>query len=75
MKLKNNSVMKLKTNSVKKRRRFDKDNLQLLILNLPSLIWVFIFCYLPMVGLIIAFKKIQNKLGDIRKRMVWVRQF
>lgn len=47
MKLKNNSVMKLKTNSVKKRRRFDKDNLQLLILNLPSLIWVFIFCYLP----------------------------
>lgn len=52
-------IVKVKENKkmVYKKKRFDRDNLQLFLLNLPSLIWVLIFSYLPMYGLVIAFKK------------------
>ena len=42
---------------VSTRKRFSLDDLQLFLLSLPTLIWYALFCYLPMFGLIIAFKK------------------
>lgn len=55
---------KMKENvSVRKRRRLDKDNIELFILNLPSLLWVLIFSYIPMAGLVIAFKKYRMASG------------
>ncbi len=39
------------------------DNIQLLILQAPALILVFIFCYLPMYGIIIAFKQFNPMKG------------
>ena len=41
----------------RKRGRFTLDDLQLFFLSLPTTIWYLLFCYLPMFGLIIAFKK------------------
>lgn len=40
-----------------------KGNLELLLLALPALLWVFIFCYLPMGGLVIAFKNFNYTQG------------
>ena len=43
--------------TIKKKSKFTMDDLQLFFLSLPTLIWYILFCYLPMFGLIIAFKK------------------
>lgn len=40
----------------KKRSRWTIDDLELTLLGLPTALWYFFFCYLPMFGLIIAFK-------------------
>ncbi len=42
---------------MKKRRNFSKDDLELTFLALPTAIWFLLFCYLPMFGIIIAFKQ------------------
>lgn len=39
-----------------KRRKFTKDDLQLTILSFPTVIWYVLFTYLPMFGIILAFK-------------------
>ncbi len=41
----------------KKGSRFTLDDLQLFLLSLPTTLWYLLFCYLPMFGIIIAFKK------------------
>ena len=41
----------------KKGARFRLDDLQLFLLSLPTTVWYLLFCYLPMFGIIIAFKK------------------
>lgn len=43
--------------SANRRKGFSLDDLQLFLLSLPTLVWYILFCYLPMFGLIIAFKK------------------
>lgn len=40
-----------------------KDNVQLFFLQLPALILFFVFCYIPMYGVIIAFKDFNSNLG------------
>lgn len=40
----------------KKRRRWTKDDTELTILALPTTVWYILFCYLPMFGIILAFK-------------------
>ncbi len=40
----------------KKRRRWTKDDTELSLLALPTFVWYALFCYLPMFGVIIAFK-------------------
>ena len=42
---------------IRKKSKFTLDDLQLFFLSLPTLVWYLLFCYLPMFGLIIAFKK------------------
>lgn len=43
--------------AVNKKRRWTKDDSELSLLALPTTIWYIIFCYLPMFGVILAFKK------------------
>ena len=40
----------------KRRNKWTRDDTELTILALPTSIWFFLFCYLPMFGIIIAFK-------------------
>ena len=40
----------------KKKRKWKKDDTELALLGLPTIVWYAVFCYLPMFGLIIAFK-------------------
>lgn len=44
------------TVQIRKKRRWTRDDVELSLLGLPTFIWYAIFCYLPMFGLIIAFK-------------------
>lgn len=54
---------KAKNSRLKKLRSNHIDNIQLLILALPAIILLFIFCYIPMGGIILAFKKFKVNLG------------
>ncbi len=40
----------------KHRKKFSLDDVELTLLGLPTVIWYLLFCYLPMFGIIIAFK-------------------
>ena len=42
---------------LKRRNKWTRDDTELTILALPTSIWFFLFCYLPMFGIIIAFKE------------------
>lgn len=46
-----------KATNNKKKHKWTKDDLELAFLGFPTFIWYILFCYLPMFGLIIAFKK------------------
>lgn len=48
----------------KKSLRWSRDDVELGILGLPTFIWYILFCYLPMFGLIIAFKEYRIFKGD-----------
>ena len=47
------------------------ENLELWLMTLPGLILTLIFCYIPMIGVIIAFKKFNPNLGIFASK--WVR--
>ena len=46
-----------------KRKRWSRDDTELTLLGLPATIWFVVFCYLPMFGLIIAFKSFKLSPG------------
>lgn len=46
-----------------RKRRWTKDDTELTLLSTPTLIWYLIFCYLPMFGIIIAFKNYKLQPG------------
>ena len=48
---------------MKRDKRWARDDLQLFFLSLPTVLWYILFCYLPMFGLIIAFKRYQVAPG------------
>ena len=58
--------MILKRPSLPRRRklRFTLDDLQLFVLSLPTAIWYILFCYIPMFGIIIAFKNYKLAAGQ-----------
>lgn len=49
-----------------KRRKWNRDDLQLTVLALPTTVWYILFSFLPMFGIIIAFKNYTIKGGFIR---------
>ncbi len=52
-----------RTEKKKSRRSTRIDNVQLFILALPAIILLFVFCYIPIGGVILAFKKFKVNLG------------
>lgn len=47
----------------KKRRRFTWDDFELTLLSLPTVIWFIAFCYIPLFGIVFAFKNYKYKPG------------
>ena len=41
---------------VRKKKRWSREDTELALLGFPTFIWYILFCYLPMFGIIIAFK-------------------
>lgn len=50
-------------------------NIPLLILTLPMVIYIFIFCYLPMFGIVIAFKQFNYTKGIIGSKWIGLQNF
>jgi putative aldouronate transport system permease protein len=42
---------------MRRKHRFRKDDLELTLLAVPTAVWYILFCYLPMFGIIVAFKR------------------
>jgi putative aldouronate transport system permease protein len=42
---------------MRRKHRFRKDDLELTLLAVPTAVWYLLFCYLPMFGIIVAFKR------------------
>ena len=47
----------------KKRRKFTWDDFELTLLSLPTVLWFIAFCYIPMFGIVFAFKNYKYKPG------------
>jgi len=47
----------------KKRKRFSWDDVELTLLSLPTIAWLIAFCYVPMFGIVFAFKNYKYKPG------------
>ena len=47
----------------RKRRRFTWDDLELTFLSLPTVLWFIAFCYIPLFGIVFAFKNYKVKAG------------
>lgn len=69
------TAMNSKTGQRSKHTGILKKNLSLVLLTIPGIIFVFIFSYLPMPGIIIAFKNIQYDKGILGSPWVGLRNF
>ena len=58
----------------RKKRRWSKDDTKLTLLALPTTIWYFLFCFMPMFGIVIAFKKFKINGGFLKSFLTseWV---
>ncbi len=55
---------------IRRRRLGSSKTRQLLFLALPGIIWLLVFCYIPMGGSLVAFKSFKPKLGIIGSEWV-----
>ena len=70
------AAMSKKPATVKKRRRiFKKDDIPLYLMASPAVIYLFVFNYLPMVGLLIAFQNYNNNLGVFGSPFIGMKNF
>lgn len=53
----------------------ERDNFELLFMTLPGVLFTFIFSYLPMIGVIIAFKDFNPMLGILKSQWVGFENF
>jgi putative aldouronate transport system permease protein len=63
------------TSTKPRRKRWTSDDTELTLLGLPAAIWYAVFCYLPMFGLIIAFKNFKPALGFLGSPWVGLDNF
>lgn len=65
--------------AVKSVRKLNKgvirENTELFLLVLPGFLLTFIFCYLPMIGIVIAFKNFNPNLGIFGSKWVGLENF
>jgi putative aldouronate transport system permease protein len=49
--------------AIKKKRRFSWDDFELTLISLPTVAWFIAFCYIPLFGIVFAFKNYKYKPG------------
>lgn len=59
----------------KQKKRINLSNFELTTLALPGLLYFFVFCYLPMFGVIIAFKKYNYAKGILGSKWIGFKNF
>ena len=59
----------------KRRRIFKKEDIPLYFMSLPAVVYLFIFNYIPMVGVMIAFQNYNNKAGVFGSPFVGLANF
>lgn len=70
-----NIVVQKKISGQSKIRRIIRENLQLTLLAIPGIMLLFLFNYMPMFGIVIAFKKFNPNLGIWGSRWVGLANF
>lgn len=63
MERENHAGVKENARTRKKHRRFTLDDLDLTLLSLPAVLWFLAFCYVPLFGIVFAFKNYKVKAG------------
>lgn len=74
-KLKKTDRNLIETNRFKKSIKDFRLNFPLTLLAIPGIIWVFIFCYIPLPGIILAFKKLNFQDGIFDSPFVGLENF
>lgn len=72
---KQSAAAKTGESRLKKFRNRNIDNAQLFALALPAIVLLFVFCYVPMGGIILAFKKFRVDLGIFKSPWVGMKNF
>lgn len=72
---KQSAAAKTGESRLKKFRNRNIDNVQLFALALPAIVLLFVFCYVPMGGIILAFKKFRVDLGIFKSPWVGMKNF
>ena len=72
--MKANTKSNLKVNKKRKRADF-RDNVEMLFLTLPVVVYIFIMNYIPMAGLVIAFKDYRYNKGIFGSEWVGLKNF
>ena len=68
------SKPKENANTVRKKNRWKdfRDNAELSALMIPGIVLLLVFAYVPMLGIIIAFKDYRNNLGIFKSKWGWI---
>lgn len=71
------SKPKENANTVRKKNRWKdfRDNAELSALMIPGIVLLLVFAYVPMLGIIIAFKDYRNNLGIFKSKWVGFQNF
>lgn len=59
----------------KSKRQTFRENAELSVLTIPGVLYFLIFCYMPMIGIIIAFKDYRNNLGVFGSKWIGFKNF
>lgn len=59
----------------KKQKWFKKEDIPLHLMALPTVIWLIIFCYTPILGLVMAFQDLNITTGILGSRFVGLKNF
>jgi putative aldouronate transport system permease protein len=59
----------------KQKKAFQKEDTSLFLMALPTVIYLFLFCYLPMIGLVMAFQNLNITKGVFKSPFVGLKNF
>ena len=70
-----NSAKVLDEKTFKQKKRFHKEDLPLYIMAAPTVVWLIVFCYAPILGLVMAFQDLNITKGILGSNYVGLKNF